>query len=234
MLTFFKRIRKGLLGEGVSSKYFLYAVGEIVLVVIGILIALQINNWNQWRKDRVKEKAILLSLEENLENNIQSLELDIVELALFGQSSNIILSILDNHLPYDDSLDVHFHYARVPKIPLSLSQAGYEQYKNTGYDIILDEDMKKEIIQLFESTYPKWFSQYDLINKEYVPFVDHHVPLFTFTPDKLKPLDMAQLYKDEYFIGWLRAYAEGRKAIIRGERTLIEENNRVRHKLRKR
>ena len=50
MLTFFRRIRKGLLDGGATSKYLLYAIGEIALVVIGILIALQINNWNEDRK----------------------------------------------------------------------------------------------------------------------------------------------------------------------------------------
>ena len=55
MLTFFRRIRKGLLGEGATSKYLLYAIGEIALVVIGILIALQINNWNEYRKDKYCE-----------------------------------------------------------------------------------------------------------------------------------------------------------------------------------
>jgi len=53
MLTFFRRIRIGLLGSGTTSRYLLYAIGEIALVVIGILIDLQINNWNEWRKDRV-------------------------------------------------------------------------------------------------------------------------------------------------------------------------------------
>ncbi len=47
MIKFFRNIRKTLLTEGKTSKYFKYAIGEIVLVVIGILIALQINNWNE-------------------------------------------------------------------------------------------------------------------------------------------------------------------------------------------
>ena len=55
MLTFFRKIRKAPLESGAASKYLLYAIGEIALVVIGILIALQINNWNEWRKDRNEE-----------------------------------------------------------------------------------------------------------------------------------------------------------------------------------
>ena len=45
-----------------TGKYLRYAVGEIVLVVIGIFIALQVNNWNEYRKEKVEEKKILLSL----------------------------------------------------------------------------------------------------------------------------------------------------------------------------
>ena len=54
MIKFFRSIRKSLLSEGKKSKYFKYAIGEIVLVVIGILIALQINNWNENRKSQEK------------------------------------------------------------------------------------------------------------------------------------------------------------------------------------
>ena len=54
MIKFFRHIRKSLLEENKMGKYFKYAIGEIILVVIGILIALQINNWNEGIKDRIK------------------------------------------------------------------------------------------------------------------------------------------------------------------------------------
>jgi len=56
MIKFFRKIRQRLLSENKISKYLLYAFGEIVLVVIGIIIALQVNNWNEGRKDRVLEQ----------------------------------------------------------------------------------------------------------------------------------------------------------------------------------
>jgi hypothetical protein len=55
MIKFFRKIRRKLLTENKFSKYLLYAIGEIVLVVIGIIIALQVNNWNENRKDRALE-----------------------------------------------------------------------------------------------------------------------------------------------------------------------------------
>ena len=65
MIKFFRNIRKSLLTENRVSKYLLYAFGEIVLVVIGILIALQINNWNEKRKNKKEEKTILLTVKED-------------------------------------------------------------------------------------------------------------------------------------------------------------------------
>ena len=70
MLTFLRRIRRSLIESGSPRKYLLYAIGEIALVVIGILIALQINNWNEREKLLKKEKEILLLLEEELHDNI--------------------------------------------------------------------------------------------------------------------------------------------------------------------
>ena len=58
-----------MLTENKFSKYLIYAIGEIILVVIGILIALQINNWNELRKDNITEKEILITqLREMLED----------------------------------------------------------------------------------------------------------------------------------------------------------------------
>ncbi len=73
MIKFFRKIRQQLLSENKFSKYFLYAIGEIILVVIGILIALQINSWNEGRKDRLKEQVILLQLKDEYQANLQQL-----------------------------------------------------------------------------------------------------------------------------------------------------------------
>jgi len=56
--------------ENKTSKYFKYAIGEIILVVIGILIALQINNWNESRKDKIKELAYMVNLKKDIKGDI--------------------------------------------------------------------------------------------------------------------------------------------------------------------
>ena len=66
MIKFFRKIRQKLLSKGKTGKYLKYAIGEIILVVIGILIALQINNWNERRKFKNVEKTVLTNIYKNL------------------------------------------------------------------------------------------------------------------------------------------------------------------------
>jgi sensor domain CHASE-containing protein len=66
MIKFFRKIRQNLLSENKFSKYLIYAIGEIILVVIGILIALQINNNNELNKQRAKEVQFLKNLKSDL------------------------------------------------------------------------------------------------------------------------------------------------------------------------
>jgi len=74
MLKFFRKIRQNLLMENKTGKYFKYAIGEIVLVVIGILIALQINNWNEKNKNDQLANVYLMDFKRDLETDIASLE----------------------------------------------------------------------------------------------------------------------------------------------------------------
>ena len=74
MIKFFRRIRRKLLDEGNLKRYLVYAIGEILLVVIGILLALQINAWNQSEKDKDEEKEYLERIVTDLKEDL--LELD--------------------------------------------------------------------------------------------------------------------------------------------------------------
>ena len=71
MIGFFRKMRQHLLSENKVIRYAAYALGEIVLVVIGILIALNINNWNEAKRDRIIEQSYLLNLREDLEADIK-------------------------------------------------------------------------------------------------------------------------------------------------------------------
>lgn len=77
MIKLFRNIRQNLLNEGKTSKYLKYAIGEIILVVIGILIALQINNWNENQKQKKQLDAIYATVEQNLKTDLKNIKLPI-------------------------------------------------------------------------------------------------------------------------------------------------------------
>lgn len=74
MIKFFRNVRKNLLQDGKTGNYLKYAIGEIVLVVIGILIALQINNWNEHRKEGKELKEYLYKISNNVKQDIKQVE----------------------------------------------------------------------------------------------------------------------------------------------------------------
>ena len=81
MIKFFRKIRQNLLMENKTGKYFKYAIGEIILVVIGILIALQINNWNENRKQNNIVRNYYYQLEEDLDDEVQNLKAEIIRIS---------------------------------------------------------------------------------------------------------------------------------------------------------
>ena len=66
MIKFFRNIRQKLISEGKLMNYFKYAIGEILLVMVGILLALQINNWNENTKNAKRENTFLVNLQQDL------------------------------------------------------------------------------------------------------------------------------------------------------------------------
>ena len=113
MIPFFRKIRKKLADDNKPIKYLRYAIGEIVLVVIGILIALSINNWNQNRINKHHEKLILKELHKEFISN--KIQLDTV--LFFNRRSFQSIKYVRSKLPIDikkanlDSLSFHLYYS---------------------------------------------------------------------------------------------------------------------------
>ena len=111
MIKFFRQIRQNLLMENKTSKYFKYALGEIILVVIGILIALQINNWNEVTNQIKEEEETLVSLEEELKNNIAILNTSLERNKIFTLNTNKLIDSINNATSFSaKSLSNSFEY----------------------------------------------------------------------------------------------------------------------------
>jgi len=140
MFRFFRRIRQRLLSENKTAKYLGYAFGEIVLVVIGILIALGIDNLNEERKNDVFEKEILVQISANLKKDQQNLNTIISNARRAVECSEKILA-LERGTPAPDSLK--FWLGSIVQFdrfqPLTNA---YEVLKSKGLDLVSNKELR--------------------------------------------------------------------------------------------
>ena len=133
MIKFFRKIRQNLLSKGKTGKYFKYAIGEIILVVIGILIALSINNWNEQRKFREFEIFTLKEVKNNLKN-------DSVQIQMILQDRRSVAKSLQNLSNMDfESTDTMQLANEIRNIwgfdRFFPNRNGYEALKSRGFQI---------------------------------------------------------------------------------------------------
>lgn len=105
MIKLFRNIRKNLIAEGKTTKYFKYAIGEIVLVVIGILIALQINTWNEENANHKREIKYLKSLKNEMESNLQSVNTEEQRILDFMKREEVLVKIMSSPKAIDSTSD---------------------------------------------------------------------------------------------------------------------------------
>lgn len=149
MLPFFRKIRWRLATNNQFFKYSRYAIGEIVLVVIGILIALQINTWKEEQKSKRVEIVILTELKKNIDADIKEMDSTIVNVNNRIKSTKIILKSFSNNYSYHDSLNSHFGWAMVYD-DMFFHTGAYESLKSSGSQLINDEALRFEISNYYD------------------------------------------------------------------------------------
>lgn len=168
MLKFFRKIRFDLLNKNKTGKYLKYAIGEILLVTIGILLALQINNWNENRKNSSEEIKILYELKDNLQANVKNLNRRISEDSLVIERGDLLLSILkDNNSIYDDSMDVLFGSIGT-WFPVNIKHFAYENLKAKGISILTSDTLRSEVTSVFDDSFTQLEVFEELFMKTYV------------------------------------------------------------------
>ena len=149
MIKFFRHIRKSLIQENQIGKYFKYAIGEILLVVIGILIALQINNWNEKRKARFQEVTILQNLKEDI--NLDTLDIS-YNLDGYGRILKAEIELFNflksNLTTPQDSID----YSLALGYPLvaALHDATFNNLQNNNIGLITNNELRKDISRFYD------------------------------------------------------------------------------------
>lgn len=215
MIKFFRKIRQKLLAESKFSKYMLYAIGEIILVVIGILIALSINNWNQGKIRIAKEIEILKSFQSQL--NIDLVEFD-ESLTFYKGAKNsidVILHHLEADLPYNDSINLHFFKSTRTWGTSDLDNNVFETLKSIGIDLISNHDVRNQVVKIyddddvwikeFETTYINslFRASENIFNLRFKSFWDGDYKDLTYQGEMV-PLNFDRLKTDQVYLYFIR------------------------------
>ena len=164
MIRFFRNIRQKLAAENNVSKYLRYAIGEILLVVIGILIALQINNWNENRKDQQKLENIYALVVEDLKNDIN----EITNIMKDEKPRKLIINkVLDGKMTDKEFKDCERCMSLINGYPdWAVDQRGFNLLNNYSNNSSLMENSLQLIITQFYTKYLVEFSGDDLLRSQ--------------------------------------------------------------------
>ena len=209
MINFFRKIRQQLLTDNKISKYLIYAVGEIILVVIGILIALQINNWNETQKSKELSNKFHQRLADELDAVSIRLDSDAKRAAQVINYISKSVTILEKRKITEkgrDTLNFALHnFFQFVRIDGKIKT--FQEMESTGQlGLIYNKELKDktfEYLALLESVSKMYDQMANQVND--TKFVDQHVTLLLepeSTSHKLR-YNFNDLAKDNYLINRL-------------------------------
>ncbi len=174
MITFFRKIRQKLLSQNRVTQYLTYAIGEVALVMIGILLALQVNNWNETRKAQKAQRDLLSSF-------LEDLKADSVEFENFADEISNVIEVHDKlyRVKMGALSSNDLENPRLLRGSIRYSSIVMTNHPNFGA-LIKDEELRKEILDHYRLLLrlDNSYLQYDKVVKEIVrPYLAENLTL---------------------------------------------------------
>jgi len=217
MIKFFQKIRQKLIKEKKASKYFIYALGEILLVMIGILLALQVNNWNEQRKDSAFELELLQSFRDGLQQDLADIDFNIRQHNRGIAAGDEILLYMEEDRPYNlDTIAKLFSDFMTPA-RFVYSTSAFETLKSSGITNIKNKSLRNEIVGVYDSQY-KFFIAWEtshlaenergyteIFSSRFEDSYSYNFQRQDF-PGRLMPLDFKSLKSDQEFLYYMKSF----------------------------
>jgi hypothetical protein len=228
MLRIFNTVRQQLVREGQLGRYIGYALGEIVLIVIGILIALQIDEWADDRSDHRFDQKTLSQIRINLQTDHEELSEILSKRREAVQSIDNILAIEDPHNP-DDNLKLWLSDVMQFDRFHSLTSA-YEVLKSRGLEIVRNDDLRTTLGIYYDS----WAREIQQHNHDIeTGFMSHWIPVIIadiqeFDWDVIaKPYNPTALLNDRRFLNTLKVEQDNHEGAAEKLETMIRINEQL-------
>jgi hypothetical protein len=152
MLRLLKRAAAFFSKKNEKSSFWLFTISEFIIVLLGILLALQIDNWNEARKEKKLENKYLIDIKEDIYRDGLGIDENITELKRIQQSLEITNQFLAGKIEYADTLNIHFSWAIVG-VKFDYNNSTFESLKDAGINIISNNIVRDGITQLYSGRY---------------------------------------------------------------------------------
>jgi len=228
MINFFRKKRKTLADDNKTLKYARYAIGEIILVVIGILIALNINNWNDHRKSEKYEQEILFLINQNLKSDSLSFS---IELNKAKEAILLTDRLLDQVASgnYSDSLNTWMGKIICFEQFKSQSSA-FEVLKSKGIEIISDNKLQLALISYYDQSLYKVYQSLDDVEEsfkvDWIPVIKQDFSDFKWRA-YCKPIDSKIFLEKPSTITFFKLYKDNRSGIVRNIELALDEISEI-------
>ena len=242
MVKVYRKKRLSLLQEGDFRGYIIYALGEIVLVMVGILLALQVNNWNQSVKDQAVEQKMLQSILDNLEEDAVTLDLAIERIQITIDAIDRIQR--DGGSIPDDSLAIYATRSGYTRAFVPVSTA-FELSKSSGkLDLIQNDSLALAIQRLYDQDYrslsdsvEEWKILNAIIHPYMVQYQVFGADDFTvdgYLSDFILPLvteNVRALFLDDGYLGGQRPFLAFTRIVLLLHKDARQKNDELRQSI---
>jgi hypothetical protein len=206
MIRLFRTIRQKLLSEKSYGIYILYASGEIILVVVGILLALQIDTWSENKKTQNELTEIFDEIYEDLVLDSSSISNTLLERQLDLEAQTRVIMAIRDDLPFSDQIKSDLGRIMIRR-PIALVSSGFNLLKESSLTSMEDRVLRMALIEYYEKVVLEMEEEYmdDKFEFETVllPYVRLHFKVWEYGQYGI-PVDWESLKADHYFISTLR------------------------------